>query len=75
MAHICDICKAPANILMEGDGETAVYYCDACYADWCQYDGEYERDMTCPECNGDGMSWDGLAECDYCDGMGYKWWE
>lgn len=34
---------------------------------------EYEV-ADCPHCNGTGLDMTGLEECEYCDGMGYKWW-
>lgn len=28
----------------------------------------------CPQCNGTGVYIDDIEPCDYCDGLGYKWW-
>lgn len=48
----------------------------------CQLCGEIvltaqdeDEARTCPRCHGSGLDWEGLGECGYCDGMGYKWWE
>lgn len=37
-------------------------------------DDDYHESQQCPQCRGTGQDWD-FGECDYCDGMGYKWWE
>jgi DnaJ-class molecular chaperone len=29
--------------------------------------------LLCPDCEGDGTSWDGLADCPACDGQGLTW--
>lgn len=39
-----------------------------------EYWGGSEESDTCPECNGTGLDFTGLEDCDYCFGMGYKWW-
>lgn len=38
------------------------------------YDEGEGESFTCPHCNGTGLDFDGLEECEHCDGMGYKWW-
>lgn len=32
-----------------------------------------DRDLTCPECGGDGME-DDTMPCPHCDGEGSQWW-
>lgn len=39
-----------------------------------EYDEDWRERKTCPHCNGTGIDIDGIEECEYCDGMGYKWW-
>lgn len=48
--------------------------CGAYEGDVIEYDDDNDQDMTCPHCSGTGLDFDGLEECEYCDGMGYKWW-
>jgi RecJ-like exonuclease len=39
------------------------------------FDDDYEQ-PTCNVCHGSGIDiWTGIEECEYCDGMGYKWWQ
>jgi hypothetical protein len=47
----------------------------------CEHRMEAEDDYddeppTCPHCSGTGIDvWTGFEDCEYCDGMGYRWWE
>lgn len=49
----------------------------------CTECGEYDvadedepgdQDVTCWKCGGSGLDFEGLGDCEYCDGYGYKWW-
>lgn len=48
--------------------------CGAYEDEVVDYSDDDEESNTCPHCNGTGLDMTGLEECDYCDGMGYKWW-
>jgi Zn finger protein HypA/HybF involved in hydrogenase expression len=32
------------------------------------------EDNACPECGGDGLSWDGIMTCPRCRGEGFRRW-
>jgi hypothetical protein len=37
----------------------------------CGEDEDDPDEHVCPDCHGDGTSWDGLSECRTCFGDGY----
>lgn len=57
------------------DDEIDEYVCQSCGEVVIDPILDEEEDRTCPRCHGSGLDWEGLGECSYCDGMGYKWWE
>lgn len=75
-AHTCDICGAAGTVWMHTLSSVDVYYCERCCDDYLLDNDGDDEPSTCPHCNGTGIdSWTGFEECEYCDGMGYKWWE
>jgi RecJ-like exonuclease len=48
--------------------------CEECYAEEWRNDhddgDDEDNEYVCGECDGDGLSFDGLSDCEHCDGTG-----